>query len=136
MAIGRPTDFNDEVAATICAEIASGRSLRSICEDEGMPAAGTVYRWVSIHDVFREQYARAQQDRTVAWSEELVEISDDLTGDTNRDKLRVDTRKWLMSKMAPKKYGDKIETVHSGSIDVMTKEQRDAAVAAAALANS
>lgn len=133
--MGRPSDYSPELAATICAEIASGRSLRSVCGDPGMPAMSSVFLWLSKHDDFSEQYARAQADRTTAWSEDLIEISDDLTGDTNRDRLRVDTRKWLMSKMAPKKYGDKMETVHSGSLELTTKEQRDAAVAAATRAD-
>lgn len=116
--MARPTDYNDEIAATICAEIASGRSLRSICEDEGMPSAKSVYLWIGRHPAFGDKYAKAQADRTTAWSEDIVDISDDLTGDTNRDKLRVDTRKWLMSKMVPKKYGDKVETVHSGGVEI------------------
>ena len=67
-----------------------------------------------------------------AWADEIVEISDESNRDTvltesgehpdnewiSRSKLRVDTRKWLLSKLMPKKYGDKIETQHSGGITV------------------
>lgn len=89
-----------------------------------MPAMSSVFLWIAKHPTFSEQYAQAQADRTVAWSEDLVEIADDSSGDTQRDKLRVDTRKWLMSKMAPKRYGDKIETVHSGGIEVQQITRR------------
>lgn len=115
---GRPTDYNEEVAAHICSEISSGRSLRSICDDEGMPNKATVFKWLAKHLSFNDQYAKAQEERTTAFAEEIVDIADEITGDTQRDKLRVDTRKWLMSKMAPKRYGDKVETVHSGSVEV------------------
>lgn len=115
---GRPTDYNDEVAAHICSEISSGRSLRSICDDEGMPNKSTVFKWLAKHLSFNDQYTKAQEERTSAFAEEIVEISDELTGDTQRDRLRVDTRKWLMSKMAPKRYGDKVETVHSGEVEI------------------
>ena len=118
MAIGRPTDYNDEIAAHICGEIASGRSLRSVCREEGMPALSSVFLWLSKHERFSDQYAKAQQDRTNAFAEELVEIADDTSGDPQRDRLRLDTRKWLMSKMAPKKYGDKVENVHSGAVEI------------------
>ena len=121
---GRPTDYNEEIAARICSEVASGRSLRSVVKDDDMPAMSSVFLWIAKYPIFSEQYAQAQSDRTVAWSEDLVEIADDASGDTQRDKLRVDTRKWLMSKMAPKRYGDKIETVHSGGIEVQQITRR------------
>lgn len=69
----------------------------------------TVFLWIARHKEFSENYARAQADRIVAWSEEIVDIADNSKADTNRAKLRVDTRKWLMSKMDPKKYGDRQE---------------------------
>jgi len=121
---GRPTDYNEEIAARICSEVASGRSLRSVVKDDDIPAMSSVFLWIAKYPIFSEQYAQAQSDRTVAWSEDLVEIADDASGDTQRDKLRVDTRKWLMSKMAPKRYGDKIETVHSGGIEVQQITRR------------
>jgi len=129
MALGRPTDYNEDLTSHICAEIASGRSLRSICADDGMPSAKSVYLWLSKFSDFSDKYAKAQSDRTVHWAEEIVEISDDSTHDmmelgegkfapnsvaVSRDKLKVDTRKWLMSKMAPKKYGDKVTNEVTG----------------------
>jgi len=112
---GRPTDYTEALASYLCAEIASGRSLRSVCEDTGMPDKSTVFRWISKHEAFRDQYARAQEDRTAAMAEELLDIADfEDKEDAQRAKLRIDTRKWLMSKMAPKKYGDKVVNEHSG----------------------
>ncbi len=44
-----------------------------------------------------------------AIAEETFEISDDKDDDPASRRVRVDTRKWLLSKLAPKKYGDRIE---------------------------
>lgn len=130
---GRPTDYTEELAAHICSEVSSGRSLNSICKDEGMPNPSSVYLWLSKYRSFSDNYAKAQADRAAFFAEEIVEISDDSSGDfievgdgrvapnstaVSRDKLKVDTRKWLMSRMDPKRYGDKVETVHSGSLEV------------------
>lgn len=113
--VGRPSDYNDAIAEHICSEIASGRSLRSVCRDDGMPDKATVFRWLSKHETFRDQYARAQEDRTAALAEDIIEIADEGNAeDVQRARLRIDARKWLMSKMAPKKYGDKITAEHTG----------------------
>lgn len=118
---GRPSDYSEELAAYICSEIASGRSLRSICTDDGMPDKSTLFRWLSRHESFRDQYTRAQEDRTAALAEDILEIADEGNAeDVQRAKLRIDTRKWLMSKMAPKRYGDKTEIDHKSSDGSMT----------------
>ncbi|WP_210265292.1 hypothetical protein [Ensifer canadensis] len=114
MSAGRPTTYSAEMAARICAEIACGQSLRKVCKPSGMPAASTVFLWLSKHREFSEQYARAQADRTAYWAEEIVEISDDEKTETQRARLKVDTRKWLMSKMAPKKFGERVSNEISG----------------------
>jgi hypothetical protein len=113
--VGRPTLYTNELAAFICAEMASGRSLRSICGDAGMPGMTTVFRWLADNQEFREQYAQAQEQRTAAMAEEIIDIADfENEEDVQRAKLRIDTRKWLMSKMAPKKYGDRSQMELSG----------------------
>lgn len=116
--------MNQDTFDTICTEIASGRSLRSICKGENMPDQTTVFRWLAANESCRQQYARARETQADAMLEEIIEISDDGSNDTYldeegrqrieqdvvaRSRLRVDARKWAMSKMAPKKYGDKLE---------------------------
>ena len=122
--------YSDQIASKICEEISSGRSLRSICTDEGMPDKATVFRWLAAHEEFRDHYARAREAQADAMLEDILEIADDGVNDsytdedgavrTNQDviarsRLRVDARKWAMSKMAPKKYGDKITNEHTGA---------------------
>ncbi len=129
--MSRPSDYNEEIAARICERMVCGKddkpeSLRSICRDDGMPALGTVMRWLAKHHEFREQYRASREAQAEVHHEEILEISDDCTDDVlmlmgneedgalarinhsaiARAKLQIDTRKWIMGKMQPKKYGD------------------------------
>ena len=113
--------------------MAEGESLRRICGDDDMPNKATVLRWLGddSHPGFREQYAHAGEMRADFWAEEIIEIGDDGTNDTTEDdsgrnivnheivaraRLRCDNRKWLMARLAPKKYGDKMQ--HTGDLTV------------------
>lgn len=119
---GRPSTYNQDVATAICARMSEGESLRSICRDPSMPALSTVFLWVSKHSEFSEQYRLAMASRADAMFEDMIEIADDSAEDyvntdqgekfnsehVQRSRLRLDTRKWMLSKMMPKKYGDKV----------------------------
>jgi hypothetical protein len=130
---GRPSSFTQEIADIICTRLGDGESLRGICSGDDMPDKSTVMRWLADNLVFRDQYARAREVQADTMAEEILEISDDGTNDwmerrseaekgagvetgwvlngehVQRSRLRVDARKWLASKMAPKKYGDKMQ---------------------------
>jgi len=117
---GRPTLFTEKLAAHICAEIAAGRSIRDICGDTGIPGQTTVFRWLSENEDFREQYAHAREAQMDAMAEDILEIADEGNEeDTQRAKLRIDARKWLMSKIAPKKYGDKLAIGGDADMDAI-----------------
>lgn len=134
---GRPSAFTEAVAEAICQRLIDGESLRSVCDDKAMPDKATIFRWLANEEntEFRDQYARAREMQAEAMAEDIINIADDNAADVReverngklveivdqdviaRARLRVDTRKWLMSKMAPKKYGDKITsdtTLHAG----------------------
>lgn len=123
---GRPTDYSKELADKICERLTEGQSLRSVCRAEDMPAASTVFRWLRDHKEFKEQYAYAKQEATDALAEEIMDISDDTidvikSGAEKKSgayaqaqRLRVDTRKWIMAKMKPKKYGDQLDLTSGG----------------------
>ncbi|KAB8312934.1 ubiquitin carboxyl-hydrolase [Erwinia endophytica] len=118
---GRPSDYLPEVADDICSLLADGESLRKVCERPGMPNKTKVFRWLREHEDFRDQYAKATSIREDAIFEELVEISDDATEESAavaKARLRIDTRKWVLSRMNPKKYGDKL----SQDIDVKSSD--------------
>lgn len=132
---GRPTDYTPEIAEAICEHIANGRSLVTYCKENGVHYS-TVMRWLSSNEQFRDNYTRAREDQANFLAEEILRISDDGTNDTYTDedgkvvvnqdvlarsRLRVDSRKWYASKLLPKKYGDKIQTEHSGEMTVRAK---------------
>jgi hypothetical protein len=129
---GRPFEFTPEVAEEICDRIAKGESLRAICADSAggfLPSARTFHRWLASDEEWseglRQQYACAREAQADHYADEIVSIADcadEFPGagaaerDPQRDRLRIDARKWVASKLAPKKYGDKIDLSHSGKI--------------------
>lgn len=101
-----------------------------------MPARSTVYRWLSKNPRFSDQYAQARELLVEAWADEIIDIADDGTTDyvtktgrngheyeavdqehIQRSRLRVDARRWLLSKLNPGQYGDHIEHHHDGSVE-------------------
>lgn len=123
--IGRPTSYSEEIAHDICLRLTTGESLRAICLSEEMPDKATVFRWLadSRYRAFRDQYAYAREVQAETMAEEILSIADDGKGDKyidadgkervdndaiGRSKLRVDARKWLASKLYPKRYGDRL----------------------------
>lgn len=133
---GRPSKYSESLVCLICSELAEGKSLKEVCLQKRMPSKATVYRWLRDMPGFRDQYARAREESSDALFEDLLEIADDARDDwievldqndkrigwhvdgeqIQRSKLRVEARKWMMSKMKPKKYGKRInlEVIHSG----------------------
>ncbi len=125
--MGRPSKFTEELADTICDRLSKGQSLRFICGEDDMPSRETVRTWLRDNPAFSAQYARAKEDYAEAVFEEIEEIADDGRNDwieretkrgtyialneeaLGRSRLRIDARKWMLSKLMPKKYGDRIE---------------------------
>lgn len=138
--MARPSDYTEEIALHICAELAMGRSLVSICKDDDMPDISTVYRWRLAHPTFRDMYTRAREDQADTLADEIVGIADESINDTYldsdgnertnhevvaRSKLRVDARKWVAAKLKPRSYGDKLDLTHSGELNVKTLSDDD-----------
>lgn len=108
---GRPSDYLPEVAADICSLLAEGESLRKVCDRPGMPSKASVFRWLAEHQEFRDQYAKATDTRADAIFEEMFDIADTVAEEAaavGKARLRIDTRKWALARMNPKKYGDKV----------------------------
>lgn len=112
----------ETIINTVCEYIEDGLSLRQSSIKANI-APKVFYQWIDEDDSKSKQYARAIELRTELLADELIEIADEQNVDTYKDdqgntitdgtaiqrsKLKVDTRKWLMSKMFPRKYGDKI----------------------------
>lgn len=133
--VGRPSGYNLELAIEICDAIAeNGKGLRTLCaENDHWPSVTTILSWLIKHEEFQTLYARAKELQAEHMAEEILDISDEENGDAyieydkdgnpvakldgqavQRSKLRVDTRKWLMAKLAPRKYGDKLDVTSGG----------------------
>lgn len=110
--------FSQEVADAICLRVAEGASLRTACAEIGAKVP-TFLLWCSKDKELAEQYARARETGTDAEFEDLDELQSqepptDANGKVDQGwvawrRLQVDTKKWALSKKAPKKYGDKLD---------------------------
>jgi len=137
------TEYNKEKAEQICELIETTTlGLKSICSMEGMPDRATFYRWLKEDKELCDRYTRAKENQMDLMADEILDIADDGSNDlmtivrgeesyeqenkeiTNRSKLRVEARKWLMSKLAPKKYGDKLDIKHEGELNVAVTGMR------------
>jgi len=126
--IGAPTIKTQKLLDDICAGIALGKSARAMCVEVGI-SQRVLWNWLAADEIFMQQYARAKEICADTLAEEIIEIADDNRFDTRikddgtevtdnevvqRSRLRVDARKWYASKLAPKKYGDRITNEHEG----------------------
>lgn len=132
--MARPEIYTEELATEICLRISTtSKSLRTICKELDISVA-TILNWLKDESKasFLAQYARAKEEQADFMAEEMIEIADDGSNDTmtiegrngpvevenkewtSRSKLRVETRKWIASKLKPKKYGDKIDLTSGG----------------------
>lgn len=133
--MGRETSYTPEIAAEICDRLSTGETLRQICRSAGMPSDASVRRW-AMDDVngFASQYASARDLGLEAMADDLFDITDDGSNDwmerelknglvievpntelVMRSRLRADTRKWYLSKLAPKRYGDRLQVDNTSS---------------------
>jgi hypothetical protein len=135
---GRPSDYNQDIADIICDLVATSTDgLQKICRlNPDLPDHTTITRWRIKHEAFRTQYAQAKREQAELLAQEIIDISDDSTGDTLTDKdgnermngewvarsrLRVDSRKWVASKLLPKVYGDKLTETDSAAKTLIEK---------------
>jgi hypothetical protein len=133
--MGRHRLYTPELGEEICRRLAEGESLRSICNDENMPSKTTILTWAgSPNHPLCDQYARAREIGYQLLADEIIEIADtpklgvetktkeDGSQETTEGdmlghrKLQIDSRKWMLSKMLPKIYGDKITQEHKVSL--------------------
>lgn len=147
---GRPTAYTEAIGYAICEGLANGIPLTRICREESMPGVATVYRWLDSDPIFRDRYSRSREDQADTMADEIISIADTVmigekvtieddgktktvTGDmVERSRLRIDSRKWVASKLKPKKYGDRftlsgdaenpLQVQHISSADELIKK--------------
>jgi len=121
----------DLIFTNICEQIETGRSLRSILkEDDNMPSSSTFFIWLKNDALKTKRYELATDLRTDALFDEIIDIAyntqegtttketergvEITTGDMlGHRRLKIDALKWSLSKLNPKKYGDKVESINT-----------------------
>lgn len=144
--LGRPSDYDAVTGDRLCGLVAEGRSVRSICREyEWAPCLTTFYRWLRTFPAFAKQYETAKEESADALADDILDIADDENRDyktvtdqngtqvvidkdnIQRARLKVDARKWIASKLKPRKYGDfsksEISGPNGGPISVSLADQ-------------
>lgn len=161
---GRPTRYTIKMGEEICRQIRNGSSLFEVCKPDGMPHRSQVYRWLSMPSLvkFRDMFNEAIILRADVWAEQAMNIADNQvlgtitttetmgTDETQlivkvktkqedmvaHRRLQIDTRLKLMEKMAPRKYGPRLDMTSDGekieSVPIATYDMRPGDVQAAA----
>lgn len=142
--VGRPTKYTPELGKLICERIATHDiGLTKLCAIyEDMPARSNLYEWLHKYQDFQDMYAKAKVSQIQILIEEIVDISDNSSKDSTingqgvsvcnsefiaRSRLRVDTRKWLASKLMPRLYGDRtvVQNESTEETEALKKELKE-----------
>lgn len=130
---GRPSTFDQKIADHLLEEMSLGqRSIRSICEDEGMPFRSTIFKWVLDYPEFARKFELAREIQQHSYADDIIYISD-TEKDPQVARVRIDARKWTSSRLLPKVYGEKVSVdanVNQTSVNVdllakLTDEERE-----------
>jgi hypothetical protein len=118
--VGRPSSYSSKLAMEICEAVAtSSVGIKMLCRAHThWPNPDTIYQWLRTYDEFSDQYARAKRLQVDVLVDEVLEIADGVANSNlaaiNGAKLKIDTRKWIASKLVPRLYGDKIHSEITG----------------------
>lgn len=127
---GRHSLFTEEIAEQICDLLMDGMSLVKICERDDMPHRSTVIRWMADNADFATRCARARDAQADLMDDKILDVAEASTSETAAaDRVKIAAYQWRASKLQPKKYGDKLDLNHSGSITNMSEEQLNARLA-------
>jgi hypothetical protein len=107
---GGQSTYTPEIAEQICRRLAAGETLRQVCLDDGMPTEATVRLW-AVEDIggFASQYTRARDIGIDCKADQLLSIAGDTARDPNCRRVEIDALKWYLCKLAPKRYGERLE---------------------------
>ncbi|MES2348478.1 MAG: hypothetical protein V4641_13025 [Pseudomonadota bacterium] len=111
-----PVFYSDELAAKICAQMASGMTLSKICKAEGMPAIQTVLAWVRERPAFKAIFQPAKEDHADSLMDEVVEIADTEL-DAQKARNRIDARIKRAASIKPREYGQRVDLNITAQVD-------------------
>lgn len=132
--MGRPSSFSQDIVDEICERLSNGEPLAVICRDAHMPCDDTVRNWMDVREDVSRSIARARERGFDQIAADCLAIADDRSQDVKivgregeeyevansefiqRSKVRIETRLKLLAKWDPKRYGDKLDLNHAGSV--------------------
>ena len=117
--MGRPSIKTPDMLNELCQRIANGEAMSTVCESEHIASVPTVIRWLREDEDFQSDYAHAMQARGQRYGERVTQIAARVERgeiDPNAARVAIDGYKWAAARLAPKQYGDRIETRHTGDI--------------------
>lgn len=132
----------NEIVTEVCTLIASGKSMRDAIKEVGKASRQSVFDWINEDKKKLDQYARAMEYRADCIFDDIIDIADNTEGDMmmdengrekvnheniQRSRLKVDTRKWIISKMMPSRYGEKLDITTEDKTP-LTPEERKARI--------
>ena len=126
----RPTVYTPGIRDHICSTVeVSQCGMRKMCNDDpSLPSYSTLTSWLRIYDDLASQYAAAKRIQVNAMADDIVDISQDDSIDPSDKRIRVDTLKWLLSKLIPRTYGDKLDVTSDGQALAVPSHQIDARI--------
>ena len=95
----------------VCEAIATGQSVNELSKTNNFPDHSTIYKWLAKYPDFAEKYERAREKQAEIYANQIIDIADNCRPDSDsaaKAKLQVEARKWIIAKLLPKKYGDKV----------------------------
>jgi hypothetical protein len=138
-----PVPYSDAIADAIIERLEQGEALHAICSSDDMPSHAAVHKWAAeMPDTFGDRYVRARELGYLKWADELDALADGSIegerrfepGVVQRHRLQIDTRRWILSKMLPKVFGDKLDVTSAGKPLVVASDLDIAKALAHALA--
>jgi hypothetical protein len=116
--LNNPVYTEREIWPKILEKISCGQSLVSAVKSLGIPYATAKYQ-IRKNDSIKAEYYKAIEERGDYLADELVDLADEMPPSdldptlinawVNRQRLRIDARKWSAAKLRPKQWGDKID---------------------------
>jgi hypothetical protein len=109
----------EELYQAVLDRIMDGEALSAICRQKGFPSKKSFLQRAQRDEAFAKRYAEAMRIRTMRHEHEILEIADSTTAENwQQNRLRIDTRKFILVHLLPEKYGDKVKLEHSGGVTV------------------
>ena len=114
MPAGRPSLYTEEMAERICEGLSEGLSLIKICQAKDMPHRATIMRWWEKNPEFATKCARARILQADLMDGKIIDLIDQGTPESApADRVKLAALMWRASKLAPKKYGNKLDLMHA-----------------------